>query len=146
MQIEIKTDASCSEPKVIIMTASVTEEVNGIVSRLTENRLKIISGSKDGKIEIIEPSDIIRIYSNRGKVLASTRNGEYFLKFRLYEIESLISDSAFVRISNSEIINLKNVRNFDLSFTGTILVKLCDGSVTSVSRRYLSKIKKILGL
>ena len=64
---------------------------------------------------------------------------------RLYEIEEKLCSGNFVRISNSEIINLKKVKNFDLSFTGTILVRLSDGSTSYVSRRYVSKIKKILG-
>ena len=52
----------------------------------------------------------------------------------------------FVRISNSEIINLKKVRHFDLQLAGTICVSLLDGSTSYVSRRYVAKIKEILGL
>ncbi|MDE5616672.1 MAG: LytTR family transcriptional regulator, partial [Clostridia bacterium] len=51
-----------------------------------------------------------------------------------------------VRISNSEIINLKFVKKFDLSFNGTICVLFSNGSVTYVSRRYVSKIKNTLGI
>ena len=65
---------------------------------------------------------------------------------RLYEIEERLNPHQFVRISNSEIINLKRVDNFDLSFTGTICVKLSNGTTTYVSRRYVAKIKKILGI
>ena len=53
---------------------------------------------------------------------------------------------AFVRISNSEIINLKKVSGFDLSFVGTICVSLSNGTVTYASRRYVSKIKDLLGM
>ncbi len=52
----------------------------------------------------------------------------------------------FVRISNSEIVNLKKVKNFDLSITGTICVELANDTKTYVSRRYVSKIKKVLGI
>lgn len=52
----------------------------------------------------------------------------------------------FVRVSNSEIINLKKIKNFDLSLAGTICVKFLDGSTTYVSRRYVTKIKEILGI
>lgn len=75
-----------------------------------------------------------------------TDKGEYVLRLRLYELEKRLSSCQFVRISNSEIINLKKVSHFDLSFTGTICVKLSNNTTTYVSRRYVSKVKKILGI
>lgn len=146
MQIELKIDSSCTEPIVIIMTDSMTEEIKNIVDKLSENVPQIISGIKDNKLEVLEKSDIIRIYANSGKNFAVTDNGEYILRLRLYEIENKLNSHQFVRISNSEIINLKKVNNFDLSITGTICVKLLNGQTTYVSRRYVSKIKKILGI
>lgn len=146
MQIEIKTDDSYIEPKIIILTASITEEINNIVQKLSVDNPRIITGSKNGKVEVLEQNDLIRIFSCNNKVFALTNNGEYLLRFRLYEMEEKLDPSQFVRISNSEIINLKKVKNFDLNFTGTICVKLINGTVTYVSRRYVSKIKKILGI
>lgn len=146
MQIEIKTDDSYIEPKIIILTASITEEINNIVQKLSVDNSHIITGNKNGKIEVLEQNDLIRIFSCNNKVFALTNNGEYLLRFRLYEMEERLDPSQFVRISNSEIINLKKVKNFDLNFTGTICVKLINGAVTYVSRRYVSKIKKILGI
>mgnify|MGYP003249186314 CR=1 FL=1 len=145
MQLEVKIDSSYIEPKVIILTASMTEDVNIILSKLL-NQTPHISGSKDNKIEVIEQADLIRIYASNGKVIAATRKGEYALRLRLYEIEERLPPYQFVRISNSEIINLKNVNSFDFSLSGTICVKLADGTATYVSRRYVSKLKKILGI
>lgn len=146
MQLEVKIDSSYIEPKVIILTASVTEDVNIILNKLSDQTPQIISGNKDNKIEVIELEDLIRIYASSGRVFAVTHKGEYALRLRLYEIEERLPPHQFVRISNSEIINLKNVNNFDLSFTGTICVKLANGTITYVSRRYVSKLKKILGI
>lgn len=146
MKVEIKLDSSCSEPEVIIKTASMSGEVQEIVKRLSEETPKIISGSRDGKIEVLDPDELIRIYAGSGKVFAVTAEGTYALRSRLYELEEWLDTKQFVRISNSEIINLKKVKHFDLSFTGTICVKLSDSAVTYVSRRYVAKIKKILGV
>lgn len=146
MQVEIQIDNSYAEPKIIIMTASMTDDVNNIVKKLSESVPQIISGSKDEKIEVLEQTDLIRIYTNGGKAFAVTDKGEYILRLRLYELEERQNPHQFIRISNSEIINLKKVSNFDLSFTGTICVKLSNGTVTYVSRRYVSKIKKMLGI
>lgn len=146
MQVEIKINSAYVEPKIIVMTAAMTEDVNIIIEKLSKDTPQIISGSKNEKIEVIEQEDLIRVYSNSGKVFAVTDKGEYTTRLRLYEMEERLNSNQFVRISNSEIINFKKVKNFDLSFTGTICVEFMNGTTTYVSRRYVSKIKTILGI
>lgn len=146
VKYEIQIDGSCQEPKVLILTAEITEEVYSLVRKLSADFPAVISGFKEEKIEILEPKDLIRIYASTGKVIAVTNCGEYLLKLRLYEVEERLDQNFFVRISNSEIINLKRVSTFDLSLAGTISIKLDDGTVSYVSRRYVAKIKKILGV
>ena len=51
-----------------------------------------------------------------------------------------------VSIRSFVVINLKRAVSFDLRFSGTICVTLDDGTVTYVSRRYVSKIRKTLGI
>ncbi len=146
MQVEIKIDPSYTEPKIIVLTSSMTEDVSNLVKKLSENVPDFISGSRNEKMEVLEQADLIRVYANAGKVFAVTPKGEYLLRLRLYELEERLNPDRFVRISNSEIINLKKVKSFDLSITGTICVQLSNGTVTYVSRRYVSKLKKILGI
>ena len=67
MQVEIKIDSSYTEPKILIFTASVTEDINNIVKKLSEDVPQIISGSRDNKIEVLDPAELIRIYANTGK-------------------------------------------------------------------------------
>lgn len=146
MQVEIMIDAKYKEPKLVIMADSVSEEVNEILKKIAESTPKVITGFQKDLVKIIEPASIYRIYANDGKVYVETTEGEYTVRLRLYEIEERLSMTSFVRISNSEIVNLEKVKNFDLSFTGTICVTLINGMVTYVSRRYVSKIKKVLGI
>ncbi len=146
MQIEIRIDSSCGEPRVIVLTDRMSEEVNRIVRRLSGEAPELLTGMKDEALEIIPTEDIIRIYSASGKVFAVTKNSEYTMRMRLYELEDSLSGEGFVRISNSEIINLKNARSFDLSIAGTICVSMSDGSASYVSRRYVTEIKKKLGI
>lgn len=146
MQVEIKIDPSFEEPEIIIMTASITEEITRVLEKLSDDMPQVIAGSRNGKIKILEQTEIIRMYAGAGKVFAVTQEGEYVLRLRLYELEERLDNCQFVRISNSEIINLKKVCHFDLSFTGTICVKLSNGETTYVSRRYVSRVKKMLGI
>lgn len=146
MQVEIKLDGSYTDPKAIILTASMTEEVSSAVKKLSEEPPPLLLGYKGEMIEILEENDLIQMYANTGKVFAVTQQGEYVLRLRLYELEKRLPANQFVRISNSEIINLKKVDHFDLSFTGTICVQLINDAIIYVSRRYVSKLKKILGI
>ncbi len=146
MQIEIKIDSNCSEPKVIVVTDKITDRINTLIKKITDETPQLLSGFQGEKLEILDQYDIFRIYAANGKVCAVTGHGEYLLRLRLYELEERLDKASFVRISNSEIINLKKVKMFDLSYAGTICVSLTDDSVTYVSRRYVAKIKQVLGI
>ena len=146
MQIEIKIDSTCREKKIIVVTDKMDEEVHQIIKKLSEESPGIIAGFRNDILELLEPQRMLRIYASGGKVYAVTEDGEYTLRLRLYEMEERLDKGCFVRISNSEIINLKKVKSFDLSFSGTICVTLSGGTVTYVSRRYVAKIRKVLGL
>ena len=50
---------------------------------------------------------MIRIDAANSKVFAATDSGEYTLRLRLYEVEERSDPNQFVRISGSEIVNLK---------------------------------------
>lgn len=146
MQLEIKLDPAYPEPKVVLLTAAMTDEVNQIVSRLSDQTPRILSGIRQEKLEVIDQNDLIRIYASAGKVFAVTGKGEYTLRLRLYELEQRLDPSRLVRISNSEIVNIRKVASFDLRYTGTICVALQNGTVTYASRRYVPQIKKLLGV
>ena len=146
MQIEIKIDENCKEPKIIVVADKVSEELNTLIKRLSDSPPQMLAGFKDETVELLEPDDIFRIFAESGKVLAETTRGEYTLRLRLYEVENRLDSFNFVRISNSDIINLKKVKGFDLSFAGTICVTLSNGTTSYVSRRYVAKIKQLLGI
>lgn len=146
MQIEIKIDEACSEPKIIVMTDRMTEEVSAVLKRLSGEQPQMIAGFRDDAVEVLEPDDLYRVFAVAGKVFAETARGTYTLRLRLYEMEERLDSRCFVRIFNSDIIHLKKVRSFDLSLAGTIRITLSNGTVTYVSRRSVAKIKQLLGI
>ena len=146
MQIEIKVDNSCKETKIIVVTDKITDEINTLVKKLAEDTPQLIAGLQRDILKILDQHDILRIYATNGKVYAETEDGEYLIRLRLYELEERLDKNDFVRISNSEIINLKKVKGFDLSYTGTICVSFLNDTVTYISRRYVKKIKQVLGI
>ncbi len=146
MQIEIKIDENCKEPKFVVITDKMTDEINSILKKIAEEQPKMIAGFKGDAVELLDPADIYRVFAESGKVFAQTQNNIYTLRLRIYELEKRLDSQTFVRISNSDIINLKKVSSFDLSLAGTICVKLLNGTVTYASRRFVTKIKQLLGI
>lgn len=146
VKIEIRLDENCPETKVIIVAQKMTDEVSALMQRLSEAHVQAIVGFDGETAVLLEPSDIVRIYSAVGKVFAVIDKKEYVMHLRLYETEEKLSGKGFVRISNSEMINIKKARKFDLSTAGTICVTPSNGDVSFVSRRYVTKIKKTLGI
>lgn len=148
MKLEIKIDTAIVEPETVITTSAMTDEVNRVVNYISnlENTSFMITSQKDGKIELLDQENIIRLYAENGKMFAKLDQATYQIRLRLYELEERLDNDKFVRISNSEIVNLKKVKGLDLSFAGTICMELENGEVSYVSRRYVSKIKKKLGL
>ncbi|HOQ17655.1 MAG TPA: LytTR family DNA-binding domain-containing protein, partial [Defluviitaleaceae bacterium] len=97
MQIEVKIDRSCTEPKVIIVTDKITDEINHLMKKLSDDSPQMLSGFKDDMLEIIDESDIISVYACSGKVFDITEKGEYTLRLKLYEIEERLDKNYFVR-------------------------------------------------
>ncbi len=146
MKVEVKIDENCTETKVIIVAGKMTDEVSALMQRLSGEAPQGLIGYENDVALLLEPADIIRIYAAVGKVFAVTDQKEYVLRLRLYEAEERLNGKGFVRISNSEIINIRKTKKFDLSSVGTICVSLSNGDACFVSRRYVPKIKKTLGI
>ncbi|MEN6637052.1 MAG: LytTR family DNA-binding domain-containing protein [Clostridiaceae bacterium] len=146
MKIEVKVDATCEETTVVICTNKVNDEIQQLVRKLSQDAPQVIVGFLDDEAVILTQEEILRVFAEGGKVFAETKSARFALRLRLYELEERLDAKRFVRISNAEIINLGMVRGFDLSFAGTICVRMKNDAVTYVSRRYVSKIKQVLGL
>ena len=67
MKIEIRIDKNCDEPKVIVVTDKVTDEINEIVTRLSDKPSQILAGFKDGQAAVLEPELERHRQCRRGK-------------------------------------------------------------------------------
>ena len=139
MDVEIRLDATRRKPRFIIETAEMTPELTRLIQQLTARAAVPIIGYQQDKAFPLQQDSLVRVY-------AATETGEFLLRQRLWELEERLDSHHFIRISNSEIINLRRVIAFDLSLTGTICVSLQGGQISYVSRRYVRTIRQALGL
>lgn len=148
MKIEIRLEKDLAQPTVVICTPSVTPEVEALCALLEKwaPTPTLIPGEREGRVALLRPGEILRIFGADQKVYACAGGADYRVKLRLYEAEELLTAEGFIRISHSELVNLNEVKGLDLSWSGTISLELSDGSSAFVSRRYISKIKTLLGI
>lgn len=146
MEVELKLEKGRENPKILILAGEETEELRALMAELSGLALGPIPVWNEERMELLNQGEFLRFYADGRGVSAQTAGNTYAVRLRLYELEEGLDPKRFVRISNSEIINLKRVTAVDLSLSGTIRMTL-DGSVTAyVSRRYVKKIKETLNL
>lgn len=146
MKIKLEINPKYIEPEVHICSDSDSEEVRKMYRTIKNVVDTSVMAHFDGEVIPVGSSDIIRIYAQNQKVFVTTAKGDYRLHERLYELEAMLDSTEFLRISNSEIVNIKKIRRMDTSLTGTVKMFLDENVETFVSRRYVTKIKKALGI
>ena len=146
MEVEIRIAAERQVPKLIIFAPHDTPELRELTKQLSSLSLGPLQVWEEERPFLLQQSEFLRFYTEGKGVCAQTAKKTYTVRLRLYELEERLDSLHFVRISNSEIVNLDRVTAIDLSYTGTIRMTL-DNTVTSyVSRRYVKKIKEVLSL
>lgn len=146
MEVEIILEPERKDVKVTIRAPAATPEVEALAASLAAAGTGAIPGFRGTEAALLETADILRFYGEDKEVRAQTAAGTYTVRLRLYEIEERLAGRRFARISHSEIVNLGKVTALDLTLTGTVRITLADGTVCWASRRYVKRIKEVLGL
>ena len=146
MDVEWKLEPGRREPKIIILSAEATPELEELAGQLAGLSLGPLTVWRGDRADVVAQRDFLRFYADGRGVSAQTEQDVYAVRLRLYELEERLDRRRFVRISNSEIVNLDRVTALDLSLTGTIRMTLNHSVSTYGSRRYVKKIKEALGL
>ena len=144
MEVEIRIDPQQQAPKLVIYTARETPELQQLARQLAGLSLGPVEVWEEDRSFQLQQGEFLRFYTESKGVYAQTLTKTYGVRLRLYELEEHLDKTRFVRISNSEILNLDEVTAVDLSLAGTIRMTLSGGTVCYVSRRYVKKIKEVL--
>lgn len=146
MEVEIKVEPGRPEPKIIILAGEETEELRRLAGQLAGLALSPVPVWRGEQALRLSQETFLRFYTDGKGVSAQTAEETFAVRLRLYELEERLDRRRFVRISNSEIINLERVTAVDLSLAGTIRMTLDGKTAAYVSRRYVRKIKETLDL
>lgn len=144
MKVELNIDKKFEETIVTISANKVNEEIQNLVNYI-ENKENYFTGISDGKVCLLNLEDIIRIYVEDRKVYVVTVEGRFIVRKKLYEVQSMVTKD-FIKISQSEIANIKYIHSLDLGLRGTIVINYKNSDISYVSRRMLKEFKVKLGL
>ena len=146
MKVELRVEPGRQEPEVVILAGEESEDLLRLVRELAGLALDPVPVWEGERTKRLPQGEFLRFFADGKGVSAQTAEQNYTVRLRLYELEEWLDPRRFVRISNSEIVNLDRVTALDLSLTGTICMTLNGTVHTYVSRRYVKKIKETLGL
>lgn len=100
---------------------------------------------KNAEVYRLSFSDIVLFSVENDKVYAYSKDEKYTLKERLYMIEEKMPDY-FLKLNQSTLCNIREIKKFDCSVSGTLKVTLKNGLTDFVSRRQIKTVKERLGL
>lgn len=152
MKTEIEIE-NCTEPFCVIHAAEKTSDIRELAEKISllnpDGRTILLNGWDGDFCMQLKPSDVFRVFSQDKKVFIQTQKETLLFKMRLYEFEELVQKcgwTAFIRISNTDIVNFDNADGLDMSISGVIRVNMKNGESAIVSRRYVNRIRGVLCL
>ena len=147
IDIDVVLDDNFPDPKITIYTRTRNSKVESIINaieQVTENEYPLIPAYYEDKLELISQRDIIRIYTHGRKLNVEVGDKVYTVNKSLSIIEAVLSSERFIRISQSEIVNLYKVKHFEFSKAGTVGIEFENGEKSWASRSRVKAIKEML--
>lgn len=145
MKITIQEKPDCAETEVVIVCKETNGAVLRVVSALREQDRKL-TGVKDGKTYVVEPSDVLYFDTVDKRTFFYTAEMVLETPLRLYEIEEMLSATRFFRAAKSTIINIAKIQSIVPDLGGRLEVTLQNGERLMVSRQYAHELKLKLGM
>ena len=147
--IDVKLIIDKNWPKltVYIKNNERNEDVEALIDAIlsfSDKKNSMIQAYFRESMVMLPQRGIIRIFVENRKTMVETSERIYEVRTTLKNLEEKLDSKKFVRISQSETINLLRVKNFDFSISGTIGVELENGKNTWVSRRRVKDVKAAL--
>ena len=147
VDIDVVIDERFVDPKVTIPTKeknNFVESIINAVETVSETEYPLIPAVNGEGTVFVSQRDIIRVFTHGRKVMIETDDGQYEVRKKLYVLEEELNSSRFIRISQSEIINIYKVKSFDINIAGTIGVEFENGRKSWASRSCVKTIKELL--
>lgn len=147
MEIRVVEEKGRAQIEVTILSGPDDPRVSGIV-----RQLQMVDGKMTGYVpgtinrRVVFLADVAWIQTDGNTTLIHLVNGETLeSSSRLAELEDALKDTAFVRTSRQELVNLDQVAGIKPAGSGRMLLSLGEKTLVA-SRKYASEIKRRIGI
>ena len=145
MKVSVDISPEHTEPYAVIYTSQMTDEIQRLLEVFGNSESPITALLNEEDLIILQPKDIYMVRVENTETILYGEKKKYRSRKRLYELASQLG-KGFMQISKSTLVNLSYLDSIEPGFSGTMLLKLKNGSKDYVSRTYLPAFKQYLGL
>jgi len=143
MEIKI-LKVSKNEPEELeIRCHEVTEQIKEIVT-FVKSREGRLTGVIEGNQYEIPVTDVYYVEGVDNAVFIYGRKKVYESKQKLYELENILKEKYFLRVSKSLIVNLMKVKAIKPALNGRYSAVLQSDEEIIISRKYVPELKRAL--
>ena len=143
MKLEIRKVPESEPETVEIRYHWITEEIREIVS-FVKSRQGQLSATRDGQRFEVPVVDLFYAESVDDRVFLYTASDSYEIRMKLYELEELLKNRSFLRISKSMLVNLMKIASVRPALNGRFSALLKNGEEIIISRKYVPAFKRVL--
>jgi Response regulator of the LytR/AlgR family len=148
MKVNINIISSELEEEVNFNIHNVNQKINEAIELLTSSNktIKHLLVKKEDKHYKVNIDEIFYIESIERKIFIYTKSETYEISEKLYILEEQLSNSNFIRISKSMLLNINKIYSFYPKLSGNLEALLTNKEKVIISRRYVSNLKNKLGM
>lgn len=133
-----------SEPEELeIRCHEETEEVKDIIT-FVKSRQGKLTGICEGQQYEIPIADVYYVETVDNSVFIYGQNKVYEAKQKLYELEGMLREKYFLRVSKSLVLNLMKIKSIKPALNGRYSAILQSGEEVIISRKYVMHLKSAL--
>jgi DNA-binding LytR/AlgR family response regulator len=144
MKIRVEENEQLDEIEVIIRGQIDDEDVKEIYKSLLYFE-SVILGKINDKTFSLSLNQIYYFESVDNKTFAYDKNRVYDVSLKLYQLESELSNTPFIRVNKSMIVNTRRLKSFKSTINGRMEATLINGEKIKISRSYVPLLKEKLG-
>lgn len=147
MKVKLDISPDILEDLVTIEAKTMSEKIAQLVTYVQnlDKQISRLIVKKGDQVYLLDHDEIVRLYLEDKVLQVETEGATFTSNLRLYQVKELLPVN-FLQISQSEIIQIKQLDHLKLTANGLVKLVMKNGSVTYSSRRYLKVIKERLGL